>query len=741
MFYAHTRPGAPPEQWEPLEDHLRRTAELAASHAAAFEAADWGALLGWWHDLGKYSSAFQEYLLACGSVEDGEHTGVGRVDHSTAGAQHAARQLPRIGRLLAYCIAGHHGGLPDNRATHGASGLADRLQKAIPATAAAPAELLDRPEPALPSMDFRHDNMAFSISFFARMLFSCLVDADYIATEYVKAPERSAARRHAMPSIARLHAVLDAHLNALQRQAAKTPVNRKRSQVLEACRAAAEQPPGLFSLTVPTGGGKTLSSLAFGLKHAALNGQRRVIYAIPYTSIIEQNAEVFRAALKAAGAEIVLEHHSNFEPDKDRDGVMDWSRFAAENWDAPVVVTTNVQFYESLFASKTSRCRKLHNIARSVIILDEAQSLPVKLLRPTLALLAELARNYGCTVVLCSATQPTVAKRDGFEAGLANVREIVPDPAGLFDALRRVEVERLGDRPLGVEDLAPRLAGHKQVLCIVNTRPHARALFEALGDSAADGLYHLSAQMCPQHRSVVLWLIRRRLCQGLPCRVISTQLIEAGVDIDFPVVYRAMSGLDSIAQAAGRCNREGRLSTPGEVCVFNMEIPRQMQDTRIGADKTKEVWTPDADALGLDTIRAFFELYYWQRKSEWDEHSIMGRFSVDGEDPHFQYKQVARDYRIIDDDQRAVIVPFDRRGRRLIEALTMMRHPPGRDFARKLQRYAIGVRECGLRKLMDAGAITLYHEQYYVVENASAYDRQLGLTIDCPFTDPESLIA
>lgn len=745
MHYAHTREGRPRSEWEPLEDHLREVGEGgeympgAAGFAEAFSARPWGHLLGLWHDLGKYSRAFQDHLQSSeGGVAHLESLPGSRVDHSTAGAQHAASHCGgSIGRVLAYCIAGHHGGLPDATACGGGlSGLEDRLKKEIPAVAAAPPSLLDVPPPAIPQLDFgqRRADRSFRLAVFCRMLFSCLVDADYLATEQFMKPERAAARKRTLPTPAELLPVLDKHLGTLQSDAADTPVNRKRREVLEACRNAAERESGLFSLTVPTGGGKTLSSLAFALKHAAKHNLRRVIYAIPFTSIIEQNADRLREAIAAATPDVVLEHHSNLDPQKETR----WGRLAAENWDATLIVTTNVQFYESLFASKPSRCRKLHRIACSVIILDEAQSLPVELLQPTLKMLEELCRNYGCTIVLCSATQPAVRHRDEFRIGLRNVREIIDDVPELFAALKRVEVEQLG--PVEDEALVEQLARHEQVLCVVNTRKHAAKLFRLLQDTIADNVFHLSAQMCPAHRTEVLQQIRACLDfkDSKPCRVISTQLIEAGVDIDFPVVYRVMAGLDSITQAAGRCNREGRLDC-GHVFIFETDVPPTPQVKRAAQD-TREIAELHPDLFSLEAIEAFFSLHYWQRKDEWDKYRIMERFAYSSTGPHFQFCKAAKDYRLIKDEQQPVIVPYGDRGRELVDELKSLREPPGRDFARQLQRYVVGLYAWQMDQLIENGMIAQYHDQYWIIENDEAYDPQLGVRLDVVGLDPSALM-
>ncbi len=436
--FAHSLSGRPPSDWQPLEDHLLNVAAQAKTFADDFGAGEWAYLAGLWHDLGKYSNEFQE-MLRSADPETSSETKPGRPDHSSAGAQHSVVNSGRGGKILAYAIAGHHAGLLDGKGED--ASLEKRLKKPLPDWSSAPASL--RKCRVLNNLPFTPDQNAsrfgFQASFFIRMIFSCLVDADFLDTERFLDPARAKVRE-GYPSLSELEARLSHVLERKIMDAVPTIVNDRRTEILRQCREAATWEQGLFSLTVPTGGGKTLSSLAFALSHARRNGMKRVIYVIPYTSIIEQTASVFREAL---GDDTVLEHHSNFEPPEDDQR----ARLAAENWDAPIIVTTNVQFFESLFASKTSRCRRLHNITRSVVILDEAQMLPVHLLRPCLESIRELARNYGTSVVLCTATQPALTSSDSFREGLDNVREIIPDPVGLYNAFLRVAVESLYKKP------------------------------------------------------------------------------------------------------------------------------------------------------------------------------------------------------------------------------------------------------------------------------------------------------
>lgn len=753
--YAHTSNGP----WEPLETHLRDVAERAKEFSSAFNAAEWGETAGYWHDLGKYSDEFQDYLERSGGIErENAHVeSPGRVDHSTAGAQHAVSQA-LLGRLLAYCIAGHHGGIPD---TLGDASLETRLAKVIPVPRHAPMELLARPLPkGVPLTPLKDaDAVAFQVGFFVRMVFSALVDADFLATESFMSPHRRAARTtRQYASLNDLEKALTHYLDAMAARTAPSLVNVRRAEVLTACRRRAEDPPGFFSLTVPTGGGKTLSSLAFALRHAGTNALRRVIVAIPFTSIIEQSAEVYRKALGSHSAS-VIEHHSNTPFETSDRGENHWSRLAAENWDAPVIVTTTVQLYESLFAHTPSRCRKLHRIAGSIIVLDEAQSIPVRLLRPTLAVLHELVRNYGCSVVLCTATQPAVNLRDGFPIGLPLEpdREIIPDVPGLFTAMNRVMVEP--PRTIPDEELAQELAALPQVLCIVHTRRQCRELFlrmsELAGEEkdlplAARSCLHLSTDMCPEHRSFVIRLIRRRLKRGLPCRVVSTSLIEAGVDVDFPVVYRAVAGLDSIAQAAGRCNREGRLPAPGRVVVFRPEhpLPTQMQDLKLAIQDAEGVMKHHSrDLLHPDAIAAYFAEHYWKRSAEWDTPRVMECFRQSGKVLNF--RTAAEKYRLIENTQTPVVVPWGRRGQALIEELKQRDEPADRLLRRRVQRFSIGCWPYILRQLRDNAAVAepqcSLHGQpvgigIQTLLNPAAYSPIMGLNPEAVGADPGWLI-
>lgn len=688
-YYAHSLEGKPPKNWQPLEKHLKNVAEKARTFADAFGAAEWGYLAGLWHDVGKYSNEFQNYLRVKNDIDASIETTPGRVDHSSAGAHHAARMLPILGHILAYAVAGHHSGLLNGRDTGACQEV--RLNKIV-----SPWDHGLQFLPAFTEIDpplFLRNSLskkdAFSVAFFMRMIFSCLVDADFLDTEAFMNPQQASLRENwADKPLEQMDNTLTEFVRQLSQE--DTPVNRQRALVRQACLNAAEEEPGVFSLTVPTGGGKTLSSLAFALRHAVRHGLRRIIYVIPLTSIIEQNADVFREALSSVsdkmGRDAVLEHHSNLDPEKETA----INRLAAENWDAPLIVTTSVQFYESLFANKTSRCRKLHRLTRSVIILDEAQTLPVDYLKPCLRALQELTTNYGASIVICTATQPAIEKREGFEIGLQKPFEIMQNPVELYDQLQRVHVEDIGNQ--NDEELCRRMQAELQVLCIVNTRLHAKKLFETIGPD--NGHFHLSGNMCPAHRTEKLKQIRECLNQGRICRVVSTQVVEAGVDVDFPVVYRSLSGLDSIAQAAGRCNRNGRLPHKGNTYIFRSEHPKSEKFFADTAQCAGEILSLYQDPLDLEAIRHYFRLYYWDQSTRWDEKNIMDNFSLNNDRSfpfNFGFAHVAKKFQLIDDANACpVIIPWREEGSRLCERLRAM-PAPTMESRRQLQRFVVQI--------------------------------------------------
>lgn len=708
-YYAHSLENADKSRWQPLKDHLVAVAEQARSFASTFGAAEFGWAAGSLHDAGKATREFQLRL------EDPRL----RVDHSSAGARIAAARYGPLGRIIAYVVAGHHSGIPDGGDKAAEGSLAYRLSTKEVPDCSAYASKLELP-PQLPRLTIRPqpDHPGFSVAFFTRMVFSCLVDADFLDTERFMDSRKSMMRAGA-PDIVALQARLGRYLRQKTANAPSTHVNRMRAQVLQDCLAAAQNKPGLFTLTVPTGGGKTLSSFAFALSHAALYGLERVIYVIPFTSIIEQNAAVFR---EAVGADAVLEHHSNVIRHEE-DETSELTRrleLAEENWDMPLVVTTNVQFFESLFSNKSSRCRKLHNVAKSVIILDEAQMLPVELLEPCVGALTELVRNYGATVVLCSATQPAL---DGLFPKGINAKEIVQDPVALYDALKRVVVSNRGK--LRNDELVVEVLRHRQALCIVNTRAHARELFERLGGD--EGHYHLSAAMCPVHRAQRLGEIRERLRSDKPCRVISTQLVEAGVDVDFPVVIRAIAGIDSIAQAAGRCNREG-LRDRGDVLVFWPAGGEGMG--HVWFKRTASIAAPIVegwyDPLALEAVERYFRDLYFYEGARLDARGIMERLEAGAKSLNFPFEEVARLFRVIGEDTFSIVIPFDDECKRLLAQAKS--NGIDRTLARRIQPYTVSVHVWEYKQLCDSGALENV-AGLEMLRDVSLYDSRYGLNV------------
>lgn len=761
-----------------LDDHLATVGQLAADSASAFNAAEWARLAGLWHDLGKYREGFQRYIRQTGDPDSHIEGKVGGRDktHSAAGALHAMQAFgSRFGasgataaRLLAYVIAGHHAGLADWTA-----GLDDRLlgtrapdsereyREARDACASANAKILLVPDEfdlrrALETIPGARSGNRLACALWVRMLFSALVDSDFLDTEAFMDEGRAEAR-DGFASLEKYLLQLDTHLDTMLAAVASSghagdAVMRARADVLCQCRKKAALPPGVFSLAVPTGGGKTLSSLAFALRHAVAHGKKRVIYAIPYTSIIEQTADVFADIF---GRDAVIEHHS--QADSDASAETARSRLACENWDAPLVVTTNVQLFESLFAARTSRCRKLHNIAHSVIVLDEAQLLPPEFLQPVLDTLRLLVEYYGVTLLLCTATQPVLTDAKRFDPrqslrGLPRPVPLIDDEPALYRALDRVHFEWSADlqQPSPTLELVARLGSHDCVLAIVNTRNDAAEIVAALDAATGDATLHLSAAMCGQHRADVIREVRERLSarragtDRRPLRVVSTQLVEAGVDIDFPVVFRALAGLDSLAQAAGRCNREGQLAGKGRVVVFSRDLPATLHSLRSGAQATRSVLGGNRPAvLSPDLFERYFPLYYDGFKSR-DQRGIVEHLR-NNSDLSFDFRTAAAKFRLVDDeDQFSVIVPYrsDAPGARqagpLIERLR--RGEADRWLLRALQRYTVMVRRREVEIWQRRGDVLEVQAGLFLLIDELRYDAHRGLLAEGRSLSAASLV-
>lgn len=643
--------------------------------------------------------------------------------------------------LLSYCVAGHHGGLPDggSQADDGST-LLGRLHKAdagkIPDYSAYSEEVeVARPRPPrLCSIPGDKAGRLFTFSFLSRMVFSCLVDADFLCTEaFMRGASREALRCESPET---LRSKLETALARYYPPTSK--LNEARCGLLDDCLRTSRESQGVFSLTAPTGSGKTLALMRFALNHIGAHNDclRRVIVAEPYTSIIEQNAEVYRSIL---GRENVLEHQANFDFDArdDQDeGLGSRLRLATENWDVPVVISTNVQLFESLYSNKTSRCRRLHNIAGSVIVLDEAQMIPTKYLIPCIKVLAELVRNYHCSVVLCSATQPALSKRFADE-GLP-VKEIVSDVDGLFTALSRVSYDRIG--PLSDEELASRLVQEESVLCITNSRKQTRELYELVKEREPNNssVYHLSTLMHPHHRMAVLAEIVRKMKDGHePCTVISTSLVEAGVDLDFPCVYRAFAGIDSMVQAAGRCNREGkRLPAESKVYLYEPEaayaIPPEVSSraavSRVVLDS---IGMDDAGDIGAPScVNSYFSnLYYLSGDGALDKKAVVRRLSdygLIGGIPSIPFKTVGEDFRLIDEGSYSVIVPSPV-AKGAIERLRI--GLANRSDLRLISAYTVTLYEADLKNLLQAGAIEAVGDDAYLLVEESRYRPDTGLNV------------
>lgn len=699
-YYAHI---AADGRKQTVEEHLRGTAKRAATFADDFGAGAYGNLAGIAHDIGKYTPGFQKRLY-----------GGPKVDHSSAGAVECARiNAP----LTGCCVVGHHGGLPDfgsptdseNDITYIGrikKALCNRTNESVAWNGVLPSVL---PEP-----DFSQNRFAQSL--WCRMLYSCLVDADFLDTEAFMQGTPTARGAHST-----MHSLLERFLLYVKQwKNPSTELNRIRCDILKSCIEMGETKKGIFSLTVPTGGGKTVASLAFALHHAVRHHMKRVIYVIPYTSIIEQNAEVFR---KILGTENVVEHHSEAETNETEDCSSSKASqaLATENWDAPVIVTTAVQFFESLYSSKPSKCRKLHNIANSVIIFDEAQMIPAHHLRPCVAAIANLVAHFHASAVLCTATQPVLGDLFKEYAQALHIREICPNTNHLFSVLQRVVYRNAG--MLSTDVLCDELATQSQVLCIVNTRKKAQEIYHKL---PPDGSFHLSTLMYPKHRQEELAVIRKRLQSGAPCRVISTSLIEAGVDVDFPVVYRELSGLDSIVQAAGRCNREGKRSvSESAVTVFETDAaaPRLLK-INIGA--AREALASFDDPSSPQAIERYFSSYRSLIGNGIDKSGAVQYLTNGISGCLLPFRTVSENFRMIDSNTKTVYIPCTESQSLIDEIIS---GSASRYTYRAVGGYGVNIYEHHYRALLEAGDIIAIDDTHAYLANASLYDPNTGLSL------------
>ena len=763
MHYAHSTDDESRANWQLLREHLIDTAHRAEQLGQQVGLAKAARLAGLLHDLGKYKPEFQARLS--GAKE--------RVDHSTAGAAIVGRLAKGddkiVAELIAYAIAGHHAGLPDKQGPS-SSTLDGRVKQFSEATLD-PVWIQDISPDAtrlLPDFSWRFDDkarFAFQLGFLGRMIFSCLVDADFKDTEqfYARIERREIDREWpALQSILPgLIKAFDKHVN--QKRSTETAVNRLRAEILDHVRSRAGDPPGLFTLTVPTGGGKTLTSLGFALDHAKARGHERMIYAIPFTAIIDQTAAIFREVL---GGSMILEHHSAIEdedegrPNAPRDADSTKAdreklKLAMEDWAAPIVVTTNVQFFESLFAARTSRSRKLHNIAGSIIILDEAQTLPRPLLAPCAQALDELARNYRCTIVLCTATQPALdaerfnASRPGAPAHPAGLplagRELAPHPARLSEQLERVRLVHDGD--MDDAALVTALARTERALVIVNTRKHALALYRAAHAAGLDGLVHLTTRQYAAHRREVLEKVRQMLKTNAPCRLIATSLVEAGVDLDFPTGWRAEAGLDQIAQAAGRINREGRRSRDESILtIFRARDNAPPPEIAGLARDMSRIMNKHERLLSPAAMDDFFGEVYWRFGAKGlDAKEILDDFRVGSGETNFSYRSVAEKFRMIESGLAPLIVAGDTTARKAVEDLGKPWIPSG-SIAQRLQAYLVQVPPRARARLIECGHAAFIEkdsrrDQFAVLLTKSLYKPDVGLVWeDAEYLATEGLV-
>ena len=771
-----------------VKDHLLAVSQAAMRHSQKAGIGKAGAAIGLLHDLGKYSLVFQRYLRQMALTQDTEEqTGArGTVDHSTAGAQTVWRRLKAqgardgaVGEILALCIASHHSGLIDCIAPDGVDNLSRRMKKADAEThhdeawlnadhaivegkenllndsalAAEVAGVIER----ICEKDSNETIRRFKAGLLGRLLFSCLIDADRTDTADAAKAASGALRQHGRyVPWATLVARLEEKLAGFQ---SESSIDLLRREVAAECLSASLRPKGIHTLTVPTGGGKTLASLRFALNHAAKWGMDRIIYVSPYTSIIDQNAEVVRQILEPSGSDsgrVVLEHHSNLTPLQQT-----WrSKVLSENWDAPVVFTTAVQLLEALFGSGTRAVRRMHQLANAVLVFDEVQTLPVRCVHLFNNALNFMTEQCGSSAVLCTATQPLLHQVDPAKGAIRLVEgaEIMPDLSGLFSRLRRNEV--LDARKAGgwEHGEAAALAAAESeragsCLVVVNTKREARSIFLECKALGGIPVVHLSTNMCPAHRSRKLKTIKSRLKRRAPVICVSTQLIEAGVDISFGAAIRALAGLDSIAQAAGRCNRHGE-DPSGRVHIINLKgsLPTALKDIRLGQEAAQRVLDESAasdpsrtiDLADYRSIEQYFRYYFFDRRQEMDYPVSAGEAERDdtllnmlGENkaavssgktkPAIYLRQAfmtaAKAFQAIDANTQGVIVPYTIEAKNAIGALCGA-HEPEKQFEllRQAQRFTVNVfphllkklqKDGGLHEVQEGTGILYLEKRYY----------------------------
>lgn len=697
------------EHTQTLKDHLCGTAELAGYFAGRFGKADWGYTCGMLHDIGKYSLAFQDKI---------KNNSNRQVDHSTAGAK-ACFEKGGMYSFMSYCIAGHHSGLPDYGSSSdpgNAPTLQGRKKKHIEDCGAYKSEIHIPEIKTLPFDPQNSPDPDFSLSVFIRMLYSCLVDADFLDTEYFMKEGQTQREAGEEPSV--LLEKLKKHVAGWLLNEDTETVNGRRTEILRHCFECGHKERGIFQLTVPTGGGKTIASLAFALQHAVENQMDRVIYVIPYTSIIEQNAAVFREIL---GEQNVLENHYNVDYESTEE--LKPMQLASENWDKPVVVTTNVQFFESLFANKSSKCRKLHNIANSVIIFDEAQMLPTDYLKPCIAVMEELAANFGSSIVLCTATQPALSP---FFQREMPVTELCPRVEEQFRFFERVTFQNVGT--ISEDELIEKLQKEEQALCIVNTKKRAQRLYQKM---KGEGVFHLSTAMYPKHRRRVLDKIRQLVKDGKRCILISTSLVEAGVDLDFCTVYRQLAGVDSMIQAAGRCNREGKRAAQDSFAyLFQFEEKEYVPGQQLQIDVSKMLLSEGEDISSLHGIEKYFEALYHFRGDSLDKKKIFEEFK----DKRYNFAKAAKEFKLIEENTLTVFISREEEAEELLWQIKRQGYT--KSGMRKAGQYCVQLYENDIEKLRGAGMLRQVPggiENFYELVDSGQYSEEMGLDLGIEF--------
>lgn len=687
-----------------IEEHLKNVGELAAEYCNDYQlqtvdASRYAYETGLAHDIGKYSKEFQRKIKENLDIS---------VDHSTAGA----KEMQKNGMLAAaFAIAGHHGGIPNGRDTTKQNLIARIKEREV--------EPYDEYKTEICLKAVREPKLSsFDEVLFTRMIFSALVDADFLDTE--RFMSQGKVERGNYDSINVLYEKVMDYIEPWRNITEQTSnLNKIRTNILEQCLKQGEGEKGLYSLTVPTGGGKTVSSLAFALTHAKTNEMKRIIYVIPYTSIIEQNVAVFREILREQN---VLAHYGNslLDSGSDEKSYYDKHKLSIENWDAPVVVTTNVQFFESFYSNKVSKCRKLHNIANSVVIFDEVQMIPLNYLKPCVKVIQGLVESYQVSAVLCTATQPALEK---WMKPLIT-KEICPDYKDLFQYLKRVNIKDAGK--LTEDTLIQNIISENQILVIVNTKKEAQNLYQKM---PKEGTYHLSTYMTPFDRKETLCIIREQLQQGKTCRVISTSLVEAGVDLDFPTVFREIAGLDSIIQAAGRCNREGKRKLEDSIVwVFRTEekTPYMIEKNVAMTEETLQKY---GQYDTLDAISYYFTSLQSLDEETLDQYHILDGFERTLDGIAMPFKKVAEIFHLIDSDTRMMIIPIEEEAIRLVEELEkrIKNQENFKSVLQKLGIYAINIYENEYQKMLEDNSAYEIIDGIGVLQRLSLYTKEMGL--------------